>query len=81
MYRFCCSTENYRLVECFLKKFRFFIARFLKSVITSSRRVNFLPVKFSGKERMVYGEFQGVNRRVAGDQHCGEEPGGEADAD
>lgn len=67
IYRFCCSTENYRHVECFLKKFRFFIARFLKSVITSSRRGNFLPVKFLGKERMVYGEFQGVDRCLTGD--------------
>lgn len=67
--------------KTFLGEFSVFTTEIRKSVITSSRRVNFIPVKFSGKERMVYGEFQGVNRRVAGDQHCGEEPGGEADAD
>ena len=75
------STIKDRLVEWFLKKFLKSFVTFEKSVITGSRGVNLLPFKMGGKEAGIYGKFTGADRDSAGDQHCGEEPCGEADED
>ena len=40
-----------------------------------------MPTEIRGKEAGIYGKFAGTDRDSAGDQHCGEEPGGEADED
>ena len=44
-------------VEYFFKKLGFYFVTFLKSVITGSRRVNFIPAKLRGKEQKGYGKL------------------------
>lgn len=51
------STNSVPAVEYFFKKLRFYFVTFLKSVITGSRRVNFIPAKLRRKERKSYGKL------------------------
>ena len=64
------------------KKVSFFIARFSKSVITKGRRVNFrgLP-KRQERRNGAYGKITGAYRYLTGNQHRGEKPRRQADAD